>query len=230
MLQTTRSFSRTVRSPIRQVLVTAALVGAASAACALDITLPPETATFQPSDMPGYALVQRNCVACHSVQYASSQPPVMPRSYWDATVKKMKHPFGAQFPDEDIPAMVDYLSKTYGAERAAGAEKIASNSAAAAASAGVASKSAPDSVAPANADALLAANNCTSCHAVDQKVVGPAFKDVAAKYAGKPDALKQVAANIRAGGGGKWGPVPMPPFPQLSQPDAESLARYVLSR
>ena len=45
------------------------------------------------------------------------QPPTSARAYWDATVKKMKKPFGAQFPDEDIAAMVDYLVKTYGAER-----------------------------------------------------------------------------------------------------------------
>lgn len=233
------------RAPLRSALVAAALLGAAGASSALDITLPPETAAFRPSDMPGYALVQRNCVACHAAQYASSQPPASPRSYWDATVKKMKSTFGAQFPDEDIPAMVDYLSKTYGAEHTAGSEKMASDTSAPAASgsmvnsmggASVAAADAPKaapaqaSATPADAQALLVSNNCTACHAVDQKVVGPAFKEVAAKYAGKPDALTQVAANIRAGGSGKWGPVPMPPFPQLSKPDAEALAKYVLSR
>ncbi len=77
--------------------------------------MPPETATYRPSDLPGYALVQRNCLTCHSAQYVSTQPR-LPRSYWDATVRKMKKPFGALFPDEDIPAMVEYLSKTYGSE------------------------------------------------------------------------------------------------------------------
>ena len=79
-------------------------------------TVPPETAVYRPSDLPGYQLVQRNCVGCHSAQYAATQPPALARSYWDATVKKMKKPFGAPFPEEDIPAMVDYLVKTYGAE------------------------------------------------------------------------------------------------------------------
>lgn len=77
--------------------------------------VPPETATYRQSDLPGYELVQRNCLTCHSAQYVSTQPR-LPRSYWEATVKKMKKPFGALFPDEDIPAMVDYLSKTYGSE------------------------------------------------------------------------------------------------------------------
>jgi sulfite dehydrogenase len=91
---------------------------AAAPAFALDIQLPPETATFRPSALPGYALVQRNCMSCHSVHYIQSQPLSSPRSYWDATVKKMKKPFGAQFSDADIPDMVDYLVKIYGAERA----------------------------------------------------------------------------------------------------------------
>ena len=82
------------------------------------ITLPPETAVYVASDLPGYQLVQKNCVGCHSAHYAAMQPPGSGRTWWDATVKKMKKPFGAPFPDEDIAAMVDYLVKTYGAERA----------------------------------------------------------------------------------------------------------------
>lgn len=97
-------------------LFTCGLVAAAPA-FAVDIQLPPETAVFKPSQLPGYALAQRNCMTCHSVHYIQSQPPTLPRGYWDATVKKMKKPFGAQFPDAEIPDMVDYLVKTYGAER-----------------------------------------------------------------------------------------------------------------
>lgn len=82
------------------------------------ITLPPETAVYVASGLPGYQLVQKNCVGCHSAHYAAMQPPGSGRTWWDATVKKMKKPFGAPFPDEDIAAMVDYLVKTYGAERA----------------------------------------------------------------------------------------------------------------
>jgi sulfite dehydrogenase len=92
----------------------AILVG--PAASALDVTLPPDTASFTPSELPGYALVQRDCLICHSPQYVLYQPPSLKRSYWEATVKKMKSPFGAPFADEDIPAIVDYLVKTYGSE------------------------------------------------------------------------------------------------------------------
>lgn len=91
----------------------------ASPAMALEITLPRETAQYAPSDLPGYKLVEQNCLMCHSAHYVQYQPPSSPRAYWEAVVHKMKQPFGAFFPDEDIPAMVDYLVKTYGAERPA---------------------------------------------------------------------------------------------------------------
>lgn len=103
---------------IRSLLAAGLLM--AAPAFALDIDLPSETALFKPSTLPGYALVQNNCMICHSVHYIQSQPPASPRAYWEATVKKMKKPFGAQFSDADIPDMVDYLVKTYGAERAVG--------------------------------------------------------------------------------------------------------------
>jgi sulfite dehydrogenase len=195
---------------------------AAGPTCALEITLPPETAAFKPSELPGFALAQRNCMTCHSVHYVQTQPLTSPRGYWDATVKKMKKPFGAQFPDEDIPAMVDYLVKTYGAERSGAAAPVAVVK-----TSGGVQKGAGSAV---DAKALLAANNCMTCHAIDKTVVGPAFKDVAKRYANKPDGMATLAQNIRAGGAGKWGPAPMPPFAQLGEAEAAALARYVLTQ
>jgi cytochrome c5 len=90
---------------------------ASSDALALDINLPAETAAYRASTLPGYVLAQQHCMTCHSAQYVQTQPSTSPRTYWDATVKKMKKPFGAQIPDQDIPVIVDYLVKTYGAER-----------------------------------------------------------------------------------------------------------------
>lgn len=204
---------------IRTLAAAVALMLAGSAG-ALEIHLPPETATYKPSELPGYQLVQRNCMTCHAAQYASSQPPASPRAYWEATVKKMKKPFGAQFDDADMPAMVDYLVKTYGAERAAAATGAAVAKPVAAAVPATGGK---------DVKTLLAANGCMACHALDQKVVGPGFAEVAARYKGK-EGVAAVAANIRNGGAGKWGPVPMPPFSQLSEADAAALAKYVLSR
>ena len=204
----------------------AALLGLAPGAGALEIKLPQETATYTPSELPGYRLVQQNCMTCHSAQYVQYQPPSSPRGYWDATVRKMKKPFNAPFAEADIPAVVDYLVRTYGAERGASISKdapaSAQDSAPAASSKAVATAGAND------ASALLAANGCVACHAVDKKLVGPAFKDVAAKYSGKPDALGQVVQSVRAGGAGKWGEVPMPPFPQLSDAELSTLATWIL--
>ena len=89
----------------------------AGSAFALDISLPSETISYRPSQLPGYQMALRNCLTCHSAHYVQTQPPTSPRAYWDATVRKMKKPFGAPISDEEIPAIVDYLVKTYGIER-----------------------------------------------------------------------------------------------------------------
>jgi cytochrome c len=79
----------------------------------------------------------------------------------------------------------------------------------------------------ANAD-LAKKNNCLACHATDKKIVGPAYQDVAKKYAGQTDAEAALAKSIKAGGSGKWGPIPMPPQAQLSDADAKTLAAWIL--
>ena len=85
--------------------------------------------------------------------------------------------------------------------------------------------------APAIADlALATSKNCMACHAVDKKLVGPAYKDVAAKYAGQKDAVDKLAAKIIKGGSGVWGPVPMPANAQVSDAEAKKLAAWVLTQ
>ena len=83
---------------------------------------------------------------------------------------------------------------------------------------------------PALADlALATSKNCMACHAVDKKLVGPAYKDVAAKYAGQKDAVDKLAVKIMKGGSGVWGPVPMPANTQVNEAEAKQLAAWVLS-
>ena len=65
--------------------------------------------------------------------------------------------------------------------------------------------------------------------AVDKKLVGPAYKDVAAKYAGQKDAVDKLAAKVMKGGSGVWGPVPMPANPQVTEAEAKKLVAWVLS-
>jgi cytochrome c len=71
-------------------------------------------------------------------------------------------------------------------------------------------------------------NACLQCHAIDRKIVGPAFRDVAKRYRGDASAAAQLAGKIRAGGSGSWGSVPMPPNAGLAEADAAQLARWVL--
>jgi cytochrome c len=77
---------------------------------------------------------------------------------------------------------------------------------------------------------LAKAKNCMTCHAVATKLVGPAFKDVAAKYAGQKDAEAKLAKKVIAGGSGAWGAVPMPANTQVSEAEATTLVKWVLSQ
>lgn len=84
---------------------------------------------------------------------------------------------------------------------------------------------------PALADLQLAtAKNCMACHAVDKKLVGPSYKEVAAKYAGQKDASDKLAAKVMKGGAGVWGPVPMPANPQVSADEAKKLVAWILAQ
>ena len=76
---------------------------------------------------------------------------------------------------------------------------------------------------------LIAKSDCLTCHKNDQKVVGPAYTEVAAKYEFNDKNVDYLAGKIKKGGSGVWGQIPMPPHPDLSQNDAKEMARYVLS-
>jgi cytochrome c len=84
---------------------------------------------------------------------------------------------------------------------------------------------------PAFADQALAqAKNCMACHAVDKKLVGPSYKDVAAKYASDKTAVDKLAVKILKGGSGVWGPVPMPANAQVNEAEAKKLAAWVMTQ
>jgi len=75
---------------------------------------------------------------------------------------------------------------------------------------------------------ITAKSDCFTCHKIDEKNIGPAWRDVANKYAGQDTAIKYLAHKIIVGGAGVWGEVPMAPHPTFSQEDAETVAKYVL--
>jgi cytochrome c len=84
--------------------------------------------------------------------------------------------------------------------------------------------------APAMADEALAkAKNCLACHAVDKKVLGPSYKDIAAKYAGQKDAADKLAAKVIKGGVGAWGQIPMPANAQVNEAESKKLVAWILS-
>lgn len=80
----------------------------------------------------------------------------------------------------------------------------------------------------ASADEALAKKSaCMSCHQMEKKVVGPALKDIAKKYKGDAKAVDHFVTVIKKGGKGVWGPIPMPPHPQVSDDNAKALAKWI---
>jgi cytochrome c551/c552 len=197
-------------------------IGLAGAA-PLSITLPPETAVFKPSALPGYQLAQQKCSTCHSADYINFQPPGMSLAQWTGEASKMQHVYGAPISDQDVSVIGAYLAVTYGSAHANDAEvQAASNPSA--------SQPPAAPVAKVDAMALLQGNSCLSCHAIDHKIVGPAYHEVAAKYANDPQAQAKVTSSIQHGGTGKWGDIPMPPFAQLSPDDLHTLSTFILQQ
>jgi cytochrome c len=81
----------------------------------------------------------------------------------------------------------------------------------------------------ASAQAMMQKSGCAACHAIDKKVVGPAYQDVSAKYKGDKDALAKLSDKVKKGGVGVWGDVPMPPNVQVSDADIEDLVGWILT-
>lgn len=213
--------------PYRRLAAALLYLGALTSAPvrALEVELPMETASYAASTLPGFSLAQRHCLTCHSSHYASTQPGTSNHAFWLASVKKMRDTFGATFPEADIEPIAEYLSYTYGADRGKPLPERAPPTVA-----GVAGGTAKTAPGTRDVRALLEDNACTGCHQRDQKLVGPAFRDVAARYAGQADAVQQLVAHIRDGSTGRWGAVPMPGQPDISPQDLETLARWVLEQ
>lgn len=200
-----------------------ALTAATVHAAPIEIALPGETATLRESTLPGYTLAQQKCSICHSLDYINYQPPGMNLEQWTAEMKKMQHSYGAPIDEHEIKSIGAYLAVTYGSAKATDAAVIAAS----------APKASPKATADATAidvDKLLNANACMGCHAIDTKIVGPSFKEIAAKYAGQANAESELSISIKSGGAGKWGAIPMPAMGSLSDAQAKALAAYILEQ
>ena len=204
-----------MKTRIQKISATVLIIGLAAAASRLGaeivtITLPPETGTFK--DAPGVALVNAQCLTCHSVEYVRMQPPLSLKA-WTAEVVKMQQKYGAPIPTNAIPGIAYYMAVNYGT----GAPVQAP---------------APVQAGPTNEMSvvkLAAIYGCLSCHQQNVKVVGPDYKDVRAKYLHDPDAIAKIMAQIQHGGTGKWGTAVMPPFTAVSDADARRLAEWIMA-
>lgn len=183
------------------------------------IELPPETGSFKLA--PGAEIANGQCLTCHSVEYVSTQPP-MPRPFWAASVKKMMDKYSAPVPAEQVEPLVDYLVVNYGATTNSAAANTPAQS--------LPMTSKPAETSAADAAQLVTKYGCLGCHNATVKIVGPAYRDVAEKYKANPEARQKIAEQIQKGGSGKWGPVIMPPFPQISDAEVKLLTEWILTQ
>ena len=194
---------------------------ASSGAIADEITLPADISKLRESELPGYAIALQKCGICHSADYINYQPPAMDQAQWTAEMAKMQHSYGAPINEQEIDLIGAYLAVAYGSAKATDASVVALSAAAV---------TPPDSDSEIDVQDLLASNACLGCHAIDTKVVGPSFKDVAARYKERSDALASVVKSIQQGGSGNWGEMAMPPMAALTEPQARALAAYILEQ
>ncbi|QEZ44802.1 c-type cytochrome [Cupriavidus oxalaticus] len=211
-----------MKATIAPALLALALLGAGHAGAApQDIRLPAENVKLKPAKLPGYGIAMQKCAICHSADYVSYQPPGLSLAQWTAEMKKMQQAYGAPIDDGEVEQLGAYLAVAYGSAKAKDPEIVAI--------AQKAGKPAAPSPATTSVDVqgLLAKNACLSCHSVTQKVVGPAYHEVAVRYKNDAQAQAKLETSIRGGSSDKWGAVPMPPFASLKPEEVRALAAYV---
>ncbi len=198
----------------------AARIAAITAACLLSVAGGVAIAPLSAQEAPartlipgkGADLTMARCALCHEITHITRAR--LSRGEWQDNVRNMIER-GMPIAPEEIPIVVEYLATYYNRDSAAPA---------------------PDAAAAADAAAqdpvrrLLTDNACLSCHGIDQPIVGPSFREVAARYAGDGGASARLAAKIKAGGAGNWGTVPMPPHAGLSDAQLTQITAWILGR
>lgn len=171
---------------------------------------PPAGAQDRLISGPGSTLTENKCKICHELKHI--QRAQLSPGEWADNLKNMKER-GTPMDEAEMAVIHKYLSTYYNRAQAAPAPS-------------------PDTLAGGGDDPvqkLLNANACVGCHAVDKRVVGPSFREIAAKYAGDAGAAARLAAKIRTGGVGAWGQVPMPPNPGIADADLQAMVGWVLT-
>jgi cytochrome c len=156
----------------------------------------------------GATLTENKCKICHELQHIRRTP--LSRGEWADNLRNMKER-GTPMDDAEIAIILDYLSVYYSRDPAPAP--------------------APDTLAGGDPiQKLLNASACLGCHALDKRVVGPSFREIAARHAGDSAAAERLRLKIREGGQGAWGVVPMPPNPGLPDADLKTLVGWVLEQ
>ncbi len=176
------------------------------------ITLPPETATYK--ETVGVTALNAQCLTCHSAEYVMMQPPLSLKT-WTAEVTKMQQKYGAPLPTNQIAPIAYYLAVNYGTETNPPPAEY--------------SQTVPAVASSVSITKLATTYGCLSCHKEDIKFVGPAYKDVRAKYLHDPDAIAKICDQIHHGGTGKWGSAIMPPFTMVNDAEAKRLAEWIMT-
>ncbi len=158
----------------------------------------------------GADLTMAKCAICHDITHVTRSR--LSREEWEDNIKVMIAR-GMPIEAHEIPVIVDYLATYYNRDKAPPPAEAA----------------APVS-APLSIDRVVATHGCTACHATDKRLVGPAFREIAAKYRGQDGAAAHLARKVKEGGAGAWGPVPMPPHPQIADDELTRIAGWVLQQ
>jgi cytochrome c551/c552 len=162
----------------------------------------------------GSDLTTARCAICHDARHITRGK--LSRGEWEYNIQNMKER-GAPLAPNEIPVILEYLATYYNRDSPAPPPDPSAS--------GFGMEGGDDPVAK-----LFTANACVACHTVDKRVVGPSFREVAAKFAGDADAAAKLARKVRAGGAGNWGNVPMPPHPQLSDADLNQMIAWILQQ
>jgi cytochrome c551/c552 len=159
---------------------------------------------------PGATLTENKCKICHELQHIRRTP--LSRGEWADNLKNMRER-GTPMSDAELAVILDYLATYYSRDPAP--------------------PPAPDTLAGGASDPvanLLEAHACSGCHALDKRVVGPSFREIAQRYAGDAGAPARLAAKVRSGGQGTWGQVPMPPAANVAEGELSKLIAWVLAQ
>jgi cytochrome c len=162
----------------------------------------------------GSDLTTARCATCHDAQHITRAK--LSRGEWEFNIKNMIER-GAPMGPGEIPIVLEYLATYYNRDSPAPPPDPA------AAGYGMDTGASP-------VERLLNANACVACHTVDKRVVGPSFREVAAKFSGDGDAAGKLVRKIREGGAGNWGNVPMPPNPAISEADLGQIVGWILDQ